>query len=151
MRAWKFAIAGVSTVIVAGSLASCAWIWPDKPPPIKDCTRAGAACEVEVVVNDCKPVTNETILVDKSGPPVEIHWKAPAGYLFTREGIKFDPSPVIEQKPGSQAEGGRWVVVDRPNGQKVVSKYRIQVRSVSTPGTVCTGPDPVIINDRPPA
>jgi hypothetical protein len=135
-------------VLLVAGLASCSLFKPDgKPLPTKDCTRPGL-CEVDVVVRDCSPTTNERILVDKAGGPIEIRWNAPAGYAFTREGINFEgTSPVIDPKPGPQERGTRWTVVDRPNGQKVVVKYRIQLQSISTPSTVCTGPDPFIANE----
>lgn len=112
----------------------------------KDCTQPGL-CEVDVMVKACVPTTVEKIIVNKSGAAVEIRWNAPAGYVFTQEGISFQNSPVIDQKPGIQGHGERWIVVDRPNGQAYTSKYRIQVKSTSTPGTICTGPDPVIVNE----
>ena len=146
MTTRKFVSAGLWMVLVAGGLASCS-VFKDEGNrlPTKDCTRPGL-CEVNVVVNGCSPTTNEKILVDKSGGAVEIRWNAPAGYAFTSEGIKFEGgSPVIDPKPGLQERGARWMVVDRPNGQKATAKYRIQVQS--TWGTICTGPDPFIVNE----
>ena len=88
----------------------------------------------------------EILRADRFGGAVEIRWNAPAGYAFTEQGIRFEgSSPVIDPKPGLQDRGARWMVVDRPNGQKATAKYRIQVRSTS--GTVCTGPDPLIANE----
>jgi hypothetical protein len=145
MRTRKFVFAGVTIALLAGGLASCSHFRQGTPSPAKDCTRPGL-CEVDVVVKDCSPTTNEKILVDKSGGAVEIRWNAPAGYVFTAEGIRFEgTSPVIDPKPGLQERGTRWMVVDRPNGQRAVAKYRIQVQSTS--GTVCTGPDPFIANE----
>ncbi len=146
MRTRTLVMTCLSMVLSLGALSACSLLRDEgRPMATKDCTRPGL-CEVDVVLNGCSPTTNERIVVDKSGGAVEIRWKAPAGYAFTDEGIKFEgSSPVIDPKPGLQERGARWMVVDRPNGQKASAKYRIQVRSNS--GTVCTGPDPFIVNE----
>jgi hypothetical protein len=132
-------------VLVPAALAACGLFNFGKV--VKDCTGA-ASCSVEVAVKDCVPTTADVIRVDKSGPPVEIRWQAPAGYAFTREGIVFEATPVvIDSKPGIQREGASWAVVDRPNGQKATAKYRLQLRTTAGPAAVCTGPDPVIVNE----
>ena len=146
MRTRTVAMTSLSMVLSAGALTACSLLRDEgRHLATKDCTRPGL-CEVDVVINGCSPTTYEKIVVDKSGGAVEIRWNAPAGYAFTEQGIKFEgSSPVIDPKPGLQERGARWMVVDRPNGQKSVAKYRIQVRSTS--GTVCTGPDPLIANE----
>jgi hypothetical protein len=144
MTTRKITIAAMA--IASAGLAACACFKAEEAKTTKDCTHAGQ-CEVDVVVKDCVPATAEVIRVDKSGPPVQIRWRAPAGYLFTRQGIELERSLVIEAQPGFEREGESWTVIDRPNGQKVTTKYRLQVKSASSPGTVCTGPDPVIINE----
>jgi hypothetical protein len=68
------------------------------------------------------------------------------GYVFTDAGIEFNASPVIDQRPGMQNRGESWMIVDKPNGAPVTSKYRIQVQATSILGTICTGPDPLIVN-----
>ena len=134
------------SIALVGLTACSHFDWMGGRPTTKDCTRPGL-CEVDVVVNACVPTTVERIVVNKSGGAQEIRWNAPAGYVFTEVGIRFENSPVIDQKPGLQGRGERWMVVDRPNGQPFTSKYRIQVKSTSSPGTICTGPDPFIVNE----
>lgn len=111
----------------------------------KDCSHPGL-CEVDVDLNGCSPIAVD-IKVSATGAAQEVRWKAPNGYVFTSDGIRFDASPVIDMRPGIQGHGDGWMVVDRPNGAKVISKYRIQLKATSVLGTICTGPDPVIVND----
>jgi hypothetical protein len=141
-------IMAVSTIALAtGGLAACSLFKEEvRALSAKDCTGPGL-CEVQVVVNNCVPTTNDPIIVKKAGGAIQIRWLAPSGYVFTAEGIKFDSSPVIDPKPGIQQGGERWMVVDTPNGQPIRSKYRIQVKSTSSLGTICTGPDPFIANE----
>jgi len=147
MKSRRWVVASVAIAVVGGGLAACS-LFKDEVRTLskKDCTRPGL-CEVQVVVANCAPTTNDPIVVDKAGGAIEIRWLAPEGYVFTADGIKFDSSPVIDKKPGIQDGGKRWMVVDRPNKEAVRSKYRIQVKSTSLLGTVCTGPDPFIANE----
>ena len=133
--------------LVSAGLAACSLFKSEVTAATKkDCTRPGL-CQVQVTVVNCVPTTHETIVVNKDGGPIEIRWEAPAGYTFTEQGVKFESSPVIDAKPGIQSRGESWTVVDRPNGQKITSKYRLQLKSTASPGTVCTGPDPFIANE----
>jgi hypothetical protein len=131
-------------VFGATAIAACGQLLDGGMKRAKDCRHPGL-CEVDVVVTNCVP-TAQDIEIDKRGGAVNIRWNAPNDFVFTNSGIKFDASPVIDERPGMQEQGKRWMVVDRPNGNDVTSKYRIQVQSVSSPSTICTGPDPFVVN-----
>ena len=147
MRTTLFVPAATLLVLVAAAVAACA---PLRNPTIlaaKDCKGSGL-CEVDVVANGCSPIaSHDPILIDKRGGAKEVRWNAPAGYVFTTDGIKFSASPVIDPHPGIQQAGQRWMVVVRPNGEAVRSKYRIQLKATSLLGTICTGEDPFIVNE----
>ncbi len=147
MKHRRSVLALVSITVATAGLAACG-VFKDEVKTLsrKDCTHPGL-CRVQVVITNCSPTADETVVIDKAGGAIEIRWDAPAGYVFTADGIKFERSAVIDPKPGIQHGGASWMVVNRPNGQKVTSKYRIQVKSTSPLGTVCTGPDPFIANE----
>jgi len=142
-----FVLAPAVIVLVVAGVVACA---PPRNPTIlaaKDCKGPGL-CEVDVLVNGCSPIaSDDPILIDKRGGAKEVRWNAPAGYVFTTDGIKFSASPVIDPRPGIQQGGQRWMVVVRPNGEPVRSKYRIQLKATSLLGTICTGEDPFIVNE----
>ena len=138
-------------VLAAAGVAACAFTSTPAPPvaslTAKDCKGSGL-CEVDVLANGCSPLAaHDPILIDKRGGAKQVRWNAPDGYVFTADGIKFSASPVIDPHPGIQQGGQRWMVVVRPNGQDVRSKYRIQLKATSLLGTICTGPDPFIVNE----
>ena len=144
MRTRKVIFTGM-LILVAMGVAACGAFRAFAVTP-KDCTRPGL-CEVDVVANGCSPMpANDPVRIDKSGGAIEIRWTAPDGFVFTSDGITFTPpSRVIDERPGIQQGGARWMVVDRPNREEVISKYRIKLQSTSQ-GTICTGPDPFITN-----
>jgi hypothetical protein len=146
MRTTMFVTARTLAVFVAAGVVACA-----SPNPTilaaKDCKGSGL-CEVDVLENGCSPMAaHDPILIDKRGGARQVHWIAPAGFVFTADGIKFSASPVIDPRPGIQQGGRRWMVVVRPNGEDVRSKYRIQLKATSLLGTICTGEDPFIVNE----
>ena len=147
MRTTKFATARALVVLVAAGVVACGSVRNQTVLSPKDCKGSGL-CEVEVLANNCSPIAaQDPILIDKRGGAKQVRWDAPDGYVFTADGIEFSASPVIDPRPGIQQGGKRWMVVVRPNGQDVRSKYRIQLKATSMLGTICTGPDPFIVNE----
>jgi hypothetical protein len=142
----EMVMASVAAVVAAAALGGCQTA-RQGVLAAKDC-RSPGQCQVAVDANSCSPIAADPVYVyrDRNKPTI-IRWDAPTGYIFTGEGIKFDPSAIVDPHPGIQNGGEKWMVVIKPRDQRESAKYRIQLKSTSLTGTICTGPDPVIITD----
>ena len=113
------------------------------PPPGPPTICNAGICKIDITVNDCGAIGGIGVnpaylgMPGTSGPAV-IHWKiVTPGYVFSQDGIKFDPpSPNFVPLPGGPANEVRMRNMKKSTGNFY---YFVDVRN-------CIPVDPFIQN-----